>query len=286
LDAGVIFQTRSGEQVLELAPWNDDLVLGPIAVDAATTQESMGGSGSDTNSLLSELAAIFSWQSLDRSCVRYAFTGWQVQAAESDRAAAFPQSAKPMIIDHGRVGGPRGLISVACSKWAYYRTAAALALDTAGLCLKRPATPKCNTQAEPLFGGNMPALAVFIDQVSNAARNYSLSDAQVGHLVGLYGTKSQEIFQWLKNTPELRETICSHQPDIKAQLVYGVEKEMAVTLGDIFLRRTVIGQTGCQGLDCAPAAAATLARHLNWSEARVRVEIDNYHRELESTYRK
>jgi len=73
-------------------------------------------------------------------------------------------------------------------------------------------------------------------------------------------------------------------PDIKAQLLYAVERKWPVTVGDVLLRRTLIGTTACRGCDCAQTVATTLARHLGWSEARVRAETENYQDELKRTF--
>lgn len=283
VEAALVFGPRSDGQSLELVPWRDQLLLGPSSTEPGEELEYPKGSAADIDYLVSGMRELMPSQGFNRQSVLFAFSGVGVLASDTGRSP-LSRGARVLVIDHGRAGGPRGLISVVSGKLGHYRIAAEQAVDAIRAHTAGSKARECLTHTERLYGGNIEGMETFIDEVSNAARNYALSDEQVRHLVALYGTKSQEIFQWLKSTPELREPICQHQPDIKAQLLYAVEREMAVTVGDILLRRTGIGVTRCRGLDCAPTAAATLARHLGWSEARVSAEIENYHRELNRIY--
>jgi len=64
-----------------------------------------------------------------------------------------------------------------------------------------------------------------------------------------------------------------------------VEREWAVTLADLLLRRTGIGSSACLGLDCAERAAARMARAAGWSEERRAAEVAAYRRLVERRYR-
>jgi glycerol-3-phosphate dehydrogenase len=145
---------------------------------------------------------------------------------------------------------------------------------------------ECTTQDQPLFGGNITNMEEYIQEVANAARPFQLQDRQVRHLVHLYGTKAQELFPLLRTHPVLREQICRHQPDLKVELVYAIEQESAISLSDIFLRRTTIGWTRCHGRDCAATAAAFLGEYLGWTPARMEAELENFFLESEDACRR
>ena len=53
------------------------------------------------------------------------------------------------------------------------------------------------------------------------------------------------------------------------------------SLGDVLLRRTMLGITACQGLDCVEAIAARIGALLGWDATRQREEIARYRREIE-----
>ena len=60
-----------------------------------------------------------------------------------------------------------------------------------------------------------------------------------------------------RKLPDGFERLCPSNPEIVAQLHHAVREELAVSLQDVLLRRTGIGQSRCQGLDCAePIAGA------------------------------
>jgi len=50
--------------------------------------------------------------------------------------------------------------------------------------------------------------------------------------------------------------LCPSNPDIVAQLHHALAEEMTVSLQDFLLRRTIIGQSACLGLDCTRLSAA------------------------------
>ena len=55
-----------------------------------------------------------------------------------------------------------------------------------------------------------------------------------------------------------------------------MQDELTVSLQDVLLRRTGIGTSGCQGLDCAEAIGARMAQLLGWSPRRLAAELDAY----------
>ena len=68
--------------------------------------------------------------------------------------------------------------------------------------------------------------------------------------------------------------------DLAAEIVFAFEHEMAKTLADCFLRRTMIGLKGDLGLRDIDAAAGVCVRFLGWSDARARQEVENYKLEV------
>src|SRR5690606_4771797 len=62
-------------------------------------------------------------------------------------------------------------------------------------------------------------------------------------------------------------------------------EEKAVTLGDILLRRTLIGLGPDMGLSAARACAEVAVRHLGWDEERAQAEIAAYEAEVPRRYR-
>jgi glycerol-3-phosphate dehydrogenase len=279
LEKALWFSSSQDGRIIEILPWKNYLVLGPFIENAGPNVDAPRSDSQGIDALFAEVCQLLPSLQSPQEALFYASTALCLAAADAGRPA-IARGNPPWVVDHGRIGGPKGLLSAIGAKLFNYRRVAQQVVDAAKPHAGTPEKSSSQSHLEPLYGGNIQNMATFVEEVTNAARNYALSDSQVRHLVGLYGTKSQEIFQWLKSHPDLSDPICPHHPDIKAQLLYSVDREMAVSVGDVLLRRTLIGLTGCRGLDCVQTVADTLARHLGWSEARVGAEIDNYQDEL------
>jgi glycerol-3-phosphate dehydrogenase len=67
-------------------------------------------------------------------------------------------------------------------------------------------------------------------------------------------------------------------------VVFSFEYELAKTLGDCFLRRTMRGLNGDLGLGDLEAAAEIGTRLLGWSEERAKREVENYRKEISKSH--
>ncbi|PSN17759.1 glycerol-3-phosphate dehydrogenase, partial [filamentous cyanobacterium CCP5] len=69
--------------------------------------------------------------------------------------------------------------------------------------------------------------------------------------------------------------------DIKAQVVFSVQSEMAETFTDILRRRTTIAMHHNYGFDAVPVVADLLRTYCGWSEERCDRNIRSYYRFME-----
>ena len=104
-------------------------------------------------------------------------------------------------------------------------------------------------------------------------------------LVETYGRGYGRVLDLARKVPEGLERLCPTNPDMVAQLHHAVREEMAVSLQDVLLRRTGIGQSRCLGLDCAEAIGQRMADLLGWSSRRLDAELGAYRHEAERSLR-
>jgi glycerol-3-phosphate dehydrogenase len=104
-------------------------------------------------------------------------------------------------------------------------------------------------------------------------------------LIETYGRGYPRVLDLAKKLPDGTERLCPENPEIVAQLHHAVTEELAVSLQDVLLRRTGIGQSRCQGLNCAAAIGARMAALLGWSARRLDAELDAYHQSVEQSVR-
>ena len=69
--------------------------------------------------------------------------------------------------------------------------------------------------------------------------------------------------------PDLAEPLVLGRPEIAAQVVWGVERELSVTVSDIMIRRTQLYYRDVrQGLDAIEATVDLMRPRLGWSKRR------------------
>ena len=91
-----------------------------------------------------------------------------------------------------------------------------------------------------------------------------------------YGRAYPAVVELAGKVPNGAERLCPSNPEIVAQLHHAVQDEMTVSLQDFLLRRTGIGTSHCQGLDCAESIGGRMGQLLGWSRRRLDAELDAY----------
>ena len=95
-------------------------------------------------------------------------------------------------------------------------------------------------------------------------------------LVSTYGRGYRRVVELAGKVPGGGERLCPANPEIVAQLHHAVQEERAVSLQDVLLRRTGIGTSACQGLDCAESIAERMGQLHGWTSRRLAAERDAY----------
>jgi glycerol-3-phosphate dehydrogenase len=135
---------------------------------------------------------------------------------------------------------PSGLLSVAGGKYTTYRRMAEVITDEVArfFGVRRV----CRTRHFPLDGAPRVSWKEFEPaEIANLAARYGLSAAASRHLVHRYGRRAADVAGYLDKDRTLAEEIVSGEPDMKAELAYQRDHEMALFPADHFLRRTRLG---------------------------------------------
>jgi glycerol-3-phosphate dehydrogenase len=96
-------------------------------------------------------------------------------------------------------------------------------------------------------------------------------------LVETYGRNYARVLDLARKLPDGEARLCPRNPELVAQLYYAVAEELTVSLSDFLLRRTGIGTSACQGLDCAESIASRMGELLAWNSRRREAELGAYH---------
>jgi glycerol-3-phosphate dehydrogenase len=114
------------------------------------------------------------------------------------------------------------------------------------------------------------------DKVAKAAKESGLSVETVTHLAALYGSRFSQVLKLVENNKRGGQRLCSHTPDILAQVEHSIKEESAFTVADFLLRRTNAGLMSCQGLDAVETVAQEMGRLLKWSQAEQQRQVEAY----------
>jgi glycerol-3-phosphate dehydrogenase len=158
-------------------------------------------------------------------------------------------------------------------KLTTYRSLAEQAVDLIFKKLGRE-TVGCRNASENLPGARSDDYAGFRKHFEAESE---LPKKVVERLLKVYGTRANDVLALAKDDPELCEQF-SKTGAIGAEVVFSFRQEMAETLTDCLMRRTMVGWDATLGLDAVEGAARVARRFLNWDTERAAREIADYQR--------
>jgi len=169
------------------------------------------------------------------------------------------------------------MITIAGGKLTTYRVMARDVVDRVAARLHeldgRPTARRVATDRLPLPGGEAAELEVLVE----AARARGASEATARHLVANYGSEAAAVLNLVDRDRRLGDPLIAGRPEIWAEVDYAVEREMAVRVRDVLIRRLHLFyefRDHAQGV-VAPVAAR-MRRLLGWDETREAEELRDY----------
>jgi glycerol-3-phosphate dehydrogenase len=236
-------------------PAGDFAIVGTTDTYDPVSPDEVRASTRDVEYLLAAANHFFPRACLTRADVVAAWAGLRPLAASG---GADPGGASR---EHAIAEHLPGLVSVTGGKLTTYRAMASEVVDAVQRALGRAPTPSA-TAHEPLAGGALPDLDAEI-----AAATAAVGDAAVAtRLVHAHGDAWRAVWSPVRTEPELAERVEASRPYLLAELRYAVRHEMALTLGDLLVRRTPVAfETRDHGREAARHAAPHVAQWLGWS---------------------
>ena len=138
----------------------------------------------------------------------------------------------------------------------------------------RPIPRRARTDRRALPGGEIGALEILIA----AAENEGLSHDTAAHYVRMYGSETPAIIRLGQSNPKWARPVQDSPPTTWAQLIYAMRREMALTLGDLLVRRThIFYEAPEHGIEIVEQVADLAAEEMGWDEDRRRAELGAYH---------
>jgi glycerol-3-phosphate dehydrogenase len=254
-----------------IIPWNGLTLIGTtdIAFDgdpgAVTTEPA------EIDYLLAETARLFPGAGLTRAHIHYCYVGVRPlpEASTMDQGSI---TRRHHIRHHRTVA--RGLYSVIGGKLTTYRHLAEQVVDRLARRIPRELRP-CETGRQMLPGGLTEPAAVGAE----LSRSADIAAGAAARLTGLYGARAAAVAKLVHRVPALGAEICARTHALGAEIVFSFEEEMAVSLADSLMRRTMLGLGADLGANVLPAALAVARDHLGWGAARLAEERQRFEAE-------
>jgi glycerol-3-phosphate dehydrogenase len=169
-----------------------------------------------------------------------------------------------------------GLLSVTGGKLTTYRSMASSVVDHVVRALGMSAR-SAPTHQVALPGGDMRSVE---EEVHLAGATIAV-EPLAEHLVRMHGTAWRDVWTIVGRNRALSAPVVPTLPYIVAELHYAVEHEMALTLGDLLIRRLHVAfETRDHGISAAPAAARAVGPLLGWSENDYAAQLAAFREEV------
>ena len=165
-----------------------------------------------------------------------------------------------------------GLISILGGKWTTHRLMGQETIDKVQESLGEAVMPSPTT--DYLLSGSTDYKP---DYWQRLADELKVSVATAKHLAHKYGTRAPEVLGLVDSDPSLALPLVEGEAPIRAQVVYAVRHEMALTIEDVLARRIGLQLFGWRlAIEAAPTVAALLRGELGWSQEQEASALDEY----------
>jgi glycerol-3-phosphate dehydrogenase len=264
-DALLIPKTEDG-RVLFAVPWGGRLLVGTTDEEVSPDAQ-LVVTEKDVEYLLRHLNQYFVSPVTPDEIVA-GFAGARPLVG-SDDSSDTKELARDDVIE---VDPASGLISIMGGKWTTHRAMAEDTIHVAQRALGLPQTESL-TRNHILYGGE----GFTDDYWKGLCREHPISEGTARHLAAKFGTASQRVLELTEENPALLHTILPGGRAIRAEVVYAVRYEMALTIQDVLARR--LGMQFYSWSDCidaAPIVGSLMSKELEWKIACTRDAVASY----------
>jgi glycerol-3-phosphate dehydrogenase len=247
--AMMIPETDDG-RVLFAVPWHNKVIVG-------TTDTPVQEPVFEPTALEEEIAFIF------RNINRYLISGITKKDIKTVFAGLRPLVKAPgqkntafMPRDHTIIVSKANLVTITGGKWTTYRKMAKDAIDNAVFASKQQRR-QCKTQTLQIHGW--------------------CTQKTGNEILDFYGSDAAAIQQLMNDNPSLKEKLHPDFEYTKAQVIWAIQHEMAITIEDILARRIrLLFLDAHAALQAAPIVASIMMTQLNKDESWVKNELDHF----------
>lgn len=262
--------TSRKKSLLFFAPWRGKTIAGTYYRLHTGPAGDIAVSEQDISIFLDDLNRAYPPARLERNDIAVIHAG--LQPAESATGNPKPVGHYE-ILDHSKVDGIEGLLTVVGVKYTTARDVAAktvaVAMTKLGCC---PSGLQPASGDTCLPGGELPNFNAFLEETLRISGK-TIGEGHVRRLVMNYGTEHRALLELYSADASLGRPTGDSPDVIGAEIVHAVRSEMVQTLADVVFRRTDLGSAGMPDERALLACADLVAREAGWDAKRKTNEI-------------
>ncbi len=276
-DHALVLVTQSGRHVFVI-PWRGHSLIGTTDSLFEGSPDEFRVTEGDITELLDEVNEAYPSANLGLQNILTFYGGLRPIVDMETSIDTYEASRQYEIQDHEEEG-IEGLITAIGGKYTTSRSLAQKLVDSVFAKIGEE-PPLSRTEEVPLYGGNVGIYASFLQRAVER-KTPAWDQGLIEHLVRNYGSRYEGVLAFGEDSEAFKVPLCKAHPDIWAQILYGIQEEMACCLSDILFRRTGIGTLGNPGAECIEKCAKIMARELGWKRQKRKEEVN----EVLSVYR-
>ncbi len=258
-DCALTMAARTGH--FFVMPWREQSLIGTTDTVFDANPDDLGVSAADMDAFLKSVNLQIPEARLGRRDVAMFYAGLR-PLVDDGSGDSYHASRRAELVDHGRADGAEGLLSAVGGKWTTSRALAEKVTDRIISKLGCKAD-SCTTASSPLPGGKIRRWSTFVAEIT---KQYPTLQSN-RHLLHMLGTQTPVLVNEYGGDTNAFYPL-GPTSDVPAQIRHAIRSEMALTLEDVVMRRTSIGQVGQPDRNILDAIAEIMAGELGWTEAR------------------
>ncbi len=274
---------RRSRPVFVLPGEHETSIVGTTETTPEGEPEAVRPSAKEVAYLLSETHRIFPGRALHRNDIIATYAGIRPLIAP-ERHWHGAERSDLASREHRVTESPSGIMYIYGGKLTTHRQMAEETVDYLTESLNLPR--HCKTASHPLphATADEPSDcgALSVEPLCPKTPENPTLTYHRDRLIQRYGNNGYQVIQkFIAQEAALAEPITPLLPFVKAELLYALWGEMAMTLEDLLWRRTRIGWTRGQGLDIAPQIAQFIGERNNWNRDRIAAEVEAYRERIQ-----
>jgi glycerol-3-phosphate dehydrogenase len=273
-----------------IVPWNGRYLIGTTDLRYEEDLDYVKASEEEIQYLLDETNYVIPEAGLTRDDVLFTYSGVRPLPYNPEGETG-GVTRSHVVFDHAKGGSAAGgkvksqsaelpqvggLLSIIGGKLTTYLNLSRQTTDAVFKKLDKKG-PKSTSRKTPLPGSETSDFGAFVAGFKAAS---TIPDVLRDRLLKLYGVRAAEVLALGEDDPDLLTPLSPIESVetalIGAEVIWAFREEMAQTLSDVLLRRTMAGYGPKVALDSVEAAAEVAVKHLGWDDERAEREVSEY----------